>query len=341
MIRQRDMYLGANLPSIRLQQVPELARKAEAVGFDTLWSNETQHAPFLPLALTAVNSAALRFGTAVAIAFARSPATLAYAAWDLADASGGRFILGLGTQVKSHIERRFGMPWPDSVIRRFREQIQAIRALWNSWQTGERLNYRGREFKLTLMTPFFNPGPIEHPKIPIYIAGVNTGLCELAGEIADGFHVHPYHSARYLSEVIQPAIAAGAAQEGRDPREVSLSVTAMAATDHTEREFIRSQIAFYGSTPTYRPVMEIHGWGEVADRLRALSRRGRWDEMPGLISDEMLETYAVTADPADLAGALKTRYGGLADHLTLYFPYVPGKRDEFWRRLLEELREAG
>jgi probable F420-dependent oxidoreductase len=335
------MYLSANLPSAGLQDVPDLARKAEAVGFDTLWSSETQHAPFLPLALVAANSTALRFGTAVAIAFARSPATLAYTAWDLAQASGGRFILGLGTQVKAHVERRFGMPWPESVIQRLREQIQAIRALWNSWQTGERLNFRGQEFKLTLMTPFFNPGPIEHPRIPIYIAGVNTGLCSLAGEIADGFHVHPYHSARYLREVIRPAIAAGAAREGRDPREVSLSITAMAATDQTERDFIRSQIAFYGSTPSYRPVMEIHGWGEAADRLRALSRRGRWDEMPSLISDEMLETYAVAAGPTELAGALKARYGGLADHLTLYFPYVPGERDEFWRRLLGELREAG
>jgi probable F420-dependent oxidoreductase len=332
------MNLDANLPPMSLSDVPELVRSAESIGFGTLWSSETQHAPFLPLALAAVSSARLRFGTSVAIAFARSPATLAYTAWDLADASGGRFILGLGTQVKAHIERRFGMPWPESVIKRFREQILAIRALWGSWQTGERLNFRGEEIKLTLMTPFFNPGPIEHPDIPIYIAGVNVGLCRLAGEIADGFHVHPYHSPRYLEEVIRPAIAAGAAKEKRDPRDVRLSITAMVATDPSERDFVRSQIAFYGSTPTYRPVMETHGWGDVADRLRALSRRGQWEEMASLINDEMLETYAVVAPPDELAEALTARYGGIADHLTLYFPYVPGVRDDFWQGLLGKLR---
>lgn len=331
------MKLDANLPPMSLSDVPALVRSAEGIGFDTLWSSETQHAPFLPLALTAVNTTRLRFGTAVAIAFARSPATLAYNAWDLAAASGGRFILGLGTQVRAHIERRFGMPWPESVIGRFSEQILAIRALWGAWQTDERLNFRGEEIKLTLMTPFFNPGPIEHPDIPIYLAGVNVGLCGLAGEIADGFHVHPYHSSRYLEEVIRPAIAAGAAREKRDPQDIRLSITAMVATDQSERDFLRSQIAFYGSTPTYRPVMETHGWGEVADRLRALSRRGQWDDMASLISDEMLATYAVVAPPDELAGALKARYAGIADHLTLYFPFIPGARDDFWVGLLGEL----
>ncbi|MBP1702559.1 MAG: luciferase family protein, partial [Chloroflexi bacterium] len=167
------MYLDASLPPGPLAQVPGIARAAESLGFDALWSTETLHDPFLPGALVAEHTQRLQFGTAVAIAFARSPATLAYTAWDLAQISNGRFILGLGTQVKAHIERRFGMPWPESVVGKLHEQIQAVRAFWHTWQTGEPLNFRGEYYKLTLMSPFFNPGPISHPDIPIYIAGVN------------------------------------------------------------------------------------------------------------------------------------------------------------------------
>lgn len=334
------MHLDASITPDRLSQVPDLARAAEAMGFDAVWTSETQHDPFLPLALVAEHSQRLHFGTAVAIAFARSPATLAYTAWDLAAASGGRFILGLGTQVKAHIERRFGMPWPESPVGKLREMIAAVRAFWHAWQTGERLNHRGQHFKLTLMTPFFNPGPINHPEIPIYIAGVNRGLCRLAGETADGFHAHPYHSPEYLRQVVRPAIAEGAARAGRSPEAVSLSVTAFAAWDEASADFCRSQIAFYASTPSYRPVMALHGWGEVADRLSALARRGAWGEMAGLISDEMLGTFALVGPAEDLGPALHARYQGLADRVTLYLPFYPGTQDDFWRRLVRGFREA-
>ncbi len=207
------MLLDALLPPASLTSLPELARSAEAVGFDALWSTETQHDPFLPLALAAEHTQRIHLGTAIAVAFARSPAVLAYTAWDLADASHGRFILGLGTQVKAHIERRFGMPWPDSPAGKLRDLIEAMRALWRTWQEGERLNHRGPYHKLTLMTPFFNPGPIKHPAIPVFIAGVNPALCRLAGEVADGFVAHPYHSADYLRQVVRPEIDAGAARE--------------------------------------------------------------------------------------------------------------------------------
>src|SRR5512139_2918360 len=203
------MYLDASLPPTSLSKIPGIAQAAETAGFDAIWSTETMHDPFLPGALVAEHTKTLKFGTAVAIAFARSPATLAYTAWDLAQASDGRFILGLGTQVKAHIERRFGMPWPESVVGKLREQIAALCAFWHTWQTGEALNFRGEHYKLTLMSPFFNPGPIENPEIPIYIAGVNTGLARLAGEVCDGFHVHPFHSAKYLREVILPAMEEG------------------------------------------------------------------------------------------------------------------------------------
>ena len=190
------------------------AQAAEAIGFDAIWTSETQHDPFLPLTHAAAQTARLRFGTAVAIAFARSPLIVAHTAWDLAKQSDGRFMLGLGTQVQAHIERRFGMTWSPPVPR-LREYVQAIRAVWTAWQTGSRLNFRGSEYKLTLMTPFFSPGPIDHPNVPIFIAGVGTPLCRLAGEVADGFHVHAYHTRQYLSEVVLPAIIAGAQKADR------------------------------------------------------------------------------------------------------------------------------
>jgi probable F420-dependent oxidoreductase len=298
------------------------------------------HDPFLPGALIAEHTAHLHFGTAVAIAFARSPATLAYTAWDLAQASAGRFILGLGTQVKAHIERRFGMPWPASVVGKLREQIDALHAFWQTWQSGERLNYRGEYYKLSLMSPFFNPGSIEHPDIPIYIAGVNTGLARLAGEAAQGFHVHPFHSPLYLTQVLLPAIQEGAAKAGRSRADVLLTTTAFVVTSPEEELFVRAQIAFYASTPSYRVVMALHGWEETAERLSALAARGEWGEMPALVDDEMLATFAVVASAGDMPAALLERYTGLVDRLALYIPFVPGERDEFWRHFLTQCRQG-
>jgi probable F420-dependent oxidoreductase len=332
------MKFDAAIPPTSLQEIPQLAREAEEIGFDALWSPETQHDPFLPMALVAEHSQRLHFGTAVAIGFARSPATLAYTAWDLSQASGGRFILGLGTQVKAHIERRFGMTWPQSPIGKLRELIGAIRALWSTWQTGERLRFRGEYFNLSLMSPFFNPGPIENPEIPIYIAGVNTGLCRLAGEMADGFHVHPFHSEDYLREVIRPAIAEGAARADRNENLVKLSAPVMTAERYDMADFIRSQIAFYASTPSYRPVMAHHGWGEVADQLKELARGQQWGEMPGLIRDEMLDTFAVIAPEKELAAAIKARYTDLVDRVNLYQPFQPGVMGDFWRRTVKDMR---
>ncbi len=334
------MKFDASLPPLPLQDVPAVAEAAEALGFDAIWTTETQHNPFLPAALIAEHTQRLHFGTAVAIAFARSPADLAYTAWDLAAASQGRFILGLGTQVKAHITRRFGMPWPDSVVGKLREQILAIRAFWRTWQHGEKLNFRGEYYKLTLMSPFFNPGPIEHPEIPIYIAGVNTGLARLAGEVADGFLAHPFHSPRYLREILLPAIAQGQ-EKAKRPSRPALQVTAFVVTDETEAAFVRSQIAFYASTPSYRRVMRLHGWEDTAERLSALAARGKWDDMPALITDEMLQTFATVAPAADLPAALEARYQGLADRLALYTPFVPGQKDAFWQHLIAYFHASG
>jgi len=333
------MNFDAVLPSVPLPAIPDLARAAESAGFSAIWTNETQHEAFLPHALIAEHTHSLSHGTAVAIAFARSPGSLAYTAWDLAAASKGRFMLGLGTQVRAHIERRFGLDWPESPVGKLRETVDSLRALWSSWQTGERLNFRGEYHKLTLMTPFFNPGPIEHPEIPIFLAGVNTGLCRLAGEVAQGFHTHPLHSAAYLAQVVKPAIEAGAGRAGRDANDVQLTVTAFVVTDPGQAEDVRSQIAFYASTPSYRPVLAMHGWGDTADALSAMSRRGVWEDMPGMIDDEMLDTLAVVSPPEDLASAIKARYGGLADRLMIYRAFNPGDLDSFWAPLLQDMAD--
>jgi len=334
------MHFDAYLYPSSLNSIPAIANAAERMGFSALWTTETRHDPFLPAALIAEHTKRLSFGTAVAISFARSPATLAYTAWDLSQASEGRFILGLGTQVRAHIERRFGMPWPDSVVGKLREQVSAIRAFWQCWQNGTPLNFRGAYYKLTLMSPFFNPGSIEHPSIPIYLAGVNPGLMRLAGEVADGFHVHPLHSAEYLRRVILPSIEQGAARVGRKRSDIHISVTAFVVTNAEDELNVRTQIAFYASTPSYRPVLALHGWEGLGEQLSALAARSQWDKMPDLINDEMLETLAVVAPTPRLAKALLDRYEWWADRLTLYLPFFPGERDEFWRTLLAEMPKS-
>jgi len=332
------MKLDLAFMSNPLAEIPALARAAEAVGVEAVWTSETQRDPFLPLTLLAEHTQRLRFGTAVAIAFARSPMTLAHTAWDLAQQSGGRLMLGLGTQVKPHIERRFGLPWPESPVNKLREMVLGLRAIWNGWQTGEKLNFRGEYFKLTLMTPFFSPGPIAQPHIPIYIAGVNTGLARLCGEVCDGFHVHPFHTASYLREVLRPAIEDGKARSGRTAP-ISVSASLFVITSAAEREYARQQLSFYASTPSYRPVLDHHGWGVVGEQLSSLAARGQWVEMPALITDEMLSEFAVAAPSfEELAAPLSTRYAGLIDRVTLYRPFTPGAEDAAWRRLAMELQ---
>lgn len=331
------MKFDAALPPVGLNDVPAIAKAAEEIGFDALWTQETQHDPFLPCTLIAEHTTRLHVGTAIAVSFARSPANLAYLAWDLAAQSHGRFILGLGTQVKAHIERRFGQPWPESVTGKLREQLQVIRAFWGCWQNGTKLNYRGEYYKITLMSPFFNPGAIEYPDIPIYIAGVNPGLAKLAGELCEGFHVHPFHSVKYLREVIVPAMEEGTKKTNRKREDVSVSVTMFVALTPEEMKFARAQIAFYASTPSYRPVMDLHGWSDVAEKLSAHAARGEWTEMPLLITDEILNEFCLVTDEEKLANELKKRYEGIADRLTLYTPFAAGERDTWWKILSRNL----
>lgn len=242
--------------------------------------------------------------------------------------------MGLGTQVKAHIVRRFGMQWPESPVGKQREQIGGIRAFWDTWQNNAKLNQRGQYYKLTLSSPFFTPARIEHPEIPIYIAGVNTGLARLAGETANGFHVHPFHSTRYLKEVMLPAIQAGAEAQARTLADVDMAVNAFTITNESERAFARQQLSFYASTPSYRSVMRLHGWEEEAEKLSEMASRQQWAEMIDLITDEMLAEFATIADTADLAAALKERYAGIANRITVYVPFVPGERDDFWKQVV-------
>ena len=322
-----------------LKNMGRTARAAEDLGFAGLWTSETKHDAFLPLAIAADGTQRMDLGTSVAIAFSRSPMETAQTAWDLQYLSGGRFILGLGTQVKAHVTRRFSMPW-DRPAARLREYILALRAIWESFQTEGPLNFEGEFYRHTLMSPFFNPGPIEQPEIPVFIAGVNTRLARLAGELCDGFHVHPFHSPEYVRRTVKPAIAEGAEQANRDPDQVELATSVFVVAAETEeeaseqRESVRSQLSFYASTPTYRAVLETHSWQEVGERLGVLAREKRWSEMPALVTDEMLHAFAVEAAPDEIGPALKERYEGLIDRVALYLPFVPGERDDFWRAVV-------
>jgi probable F420-dependent oxidoreductase len=328
------MKLDAQLaPHTKLRYVPEVAKAAEDIGFSTLWVAETQHNPFLPGVLIAEHTERLNFGTAIAVSFARSPAVMAHTAWDLAEISRGRFILGVGTQVKAHITRRFGMEWPDSVTGKLREQIQVMDAFWSNWQENEKLSHKGEYYKINLTSPFFVPASHPNPEIPIFIAGVNIGLAKLAGEVGQGFHTHPYHTREYLQQVVLPAIEAGAEKAGRSRQDVQVVAHAFVITNDLERQLVRQQISFYASTPSYRSVLEHHGWGEVGEELSRMAARQEWASMSTLITDEMIDQFATTAEPGELAAALKERYAGIAERINLYIPFVPGERDEFWRTL--------
>ena len=328
-----------------LRKAGDAARAAESLGFAGLWASETKHDAFLPLAIAADATQRIELGTSVAIAFSRSPMEVAQTAWDLQDLSNGRFILGLGTQVRAHIERRFSMPW-DKPVTRLREYIGALRAIWESFQTGGALNFEGEFYRHTLMTPFFNPGPIEHPEILVHIAGVNTRLAALAGSLCDGFHVHPFHSPEYVRKSIKPAVAEGARKVDRDAERVELAtsvfvVTGGSAAVKEQREKMRAQISFYASTPTYRTVLEVHGWEEAGEKLGKLARDKMWEEMPKMISDEMLHAYVIEAAPDEIGHALKERYEGLTDRVALYMPFVPGEQDGFWRATIDAVRQTG
>jgi probable F420-dependent oxidoreductase len=320
------MRLDATLRDYDLRAVPEYACRAEAIGYDCLWTSETQHDPFMPLAVAATVTSSIKLGTSIAVAFPRSPMVIAYTAWDIQKASAGRFILGLGSQVKAHNQRRFSVKF-ESPGPKLREVVLALRAIWNCWQNGTPLRFNGEFYNFDLMTPFFNPGPIAHPKIAVFIAGVNRYMCRMAGEVCDGLHVHPFHTPKYLREYVHPAVEEGLRASGRSRQDFAYATSSFVIVGDTEREqahnagAVRQQIAFYASTRTYEPVLAAHGWEGVGPELHRKSLEGDWKGMARLITDEMLDTIAISGTYESIGTKLRERYAGLLDRIALYQPY--------------------
>lgn len=309
-------------PSNNIRADLEQIKQAEALGFDGAWSAEVAHNPFFPLTLGAKETSTIQLGTQIAVAFPRSPMVTAQIAWDLAKQSNGRFILGLGTQVRAHITRRFSEEWTNPVSR-MREYIDGMRAIWDTFQNDARLRYRGEHYEFRLMAPFFNPGAIHHPHIPIYLAGVNAKICKLAGECCDGLHAHAFHTVDYLNAIVLENIEQGLAESGRNRADFALTIPLFIVTgtspEETQKSEIeaKSRIAFYASTPSYKAVMAYHGWDEIGVKLSQMARAGQWDTMWQEIPDDMLHEIAVVADPDRLIDAIQARYTGLADRICL------------------------
>ncbi|MBU3704139.1 MAG: LLM class F420-dependent oxidoreductase [Ilumatobacteraceae bacterium] len=330
--------------ALDLAKSVESAKEAEAAGYSGAWTAETNHDPFFPLLLAAEHTKTIELGTSIAVAFARNPMTLANIGWDLQSYSKGRFILGLGSQIKPHITKRFSMEWSHPAAR-MREMILAIRAIWDTWENGTPLNFRGDFYTHTLMTPFFTPDRADlagfgTPKI--FLAGVGELMTEVAGEVCDGFICHGFTTEKYLREVTLPALKRGRAKAGKSMDGFEIVGPSFIVTGNTESEMqqaaagTRQQIAFYGSTPAYKGVLDIHGWGGLQDELNTLSKQGKWVEMGGLINDEILNTFAVVGSPEQVAPELKRRYDDVIQRISFYAPY---KSDpERWRRVISDLQ---
>jgi probable F420-dependent oxidoreductase len=308
-----------------LARVPELAGALERQGYDACWTGEINHDPFLPLLLAAEHTTRLELGTSIAVAFARNPMIVANLGWDLQTYSQGRFFLGLGTQIKPHIEKRFSMPWSHPVAR-MREFVEAVHAIWSAWKDGTRLRFEGEFYTHKLMTPMFTPEPQPFSAPKIFIAAVGEAMTEMCGEVADGLLAHAFTTTRYLHEVTMPAVQRGLQRSGRDRQafQVACPVFVVTGNDNAELRLgaadVRKQIAFYGSTPAYRKVLELHGWGATATELHRLSLQGEWDVMGALIDDEILDAFAVVATYDELAGALRNRCEGVIDRVMPAFP---------------------
>jgi probable F420-dependent oxidoreductase len=338
------VLLDAALLSTGIDDVEGTARDLEARGYAGVWASEADHDPFLPLLTAGLATERLQVGTAIAVAFARSPMTLAMTSHDLQRYTRGRFVLGLGSQVKPHVERRFSMPWSPPV-ERMREYVAALRAIWSAWQDGTRLRFQGEHYRHTLMTPMFSPPAHEWGAPPVHLAAVGPGMTRLAGEVADGLLAHGFTTARYLRERTLPVLAEGLAAAGRSREEVTVSLPGFVVTGRSDAEraeaaaAVKATIAFYGSTPAYRPVLELHGWDSLADELHALSvsrREDKWTAMRDLVDDEVLSTFAVVGEPHEVGPAVRERFDGLVDRFSVYASY-PAPLD-LWDPLAQAFR---
>ena len=329
-----------------LNKVAAQANDAEAAGYTGAWTAETSHDPFFPLLLAAEHTTTLELGTSIAVAFARSPMTLANIGWDLQSYSKGRFVMGLGSQIKPHITKRFSMEWSHPAAR-MREMVLAMRAIWDTWLNGTPLAFRGEFYTHTLMTPFFAPeasdiSPYGVPKI--FLAGVGELMTEVAGEVCDGFICHGFTTEKYLREVTLPALARGRAKAGKTMDGFEIVGPSFVVTGTTAAEMAaavagtRQQIAFYGSTPAYKGVLDMHGWGGLQEQLNGLSKQGKWVEMGNLIDDEILNTFAVVGEPEQIAPELHRRYGDVIQRVSFYAPY---KTDPArWQKVIEAAKAS-
>ena len=317
------MRLDAFITALDLGDAAEYAQRCEQDGYHGLWITETQVDPLLPLAVAATATKALRLGTGITVALARSPMVTAMDAWAIQKASDGRLDLGLGTQVKAHIERRFSMPY-DHPARRIKEYVAALRHIWGAFQGEHRLSFKGDFYSFDLMSPFFDPGPIAHPKIPIYLAAVNDGMFRAAGAVADGIEAHPFSTPAYLREVALAAVDAGLERSGRTRADITIAcpvftLVEASPTYAADAEYVRGQVAFYASTPTYRAVLTHHGWDAIGEELSQLARAGKFDELAAHVTEEMLAAFVTRARTyTELAQRLRERYGGVLDRVGLY-----------------------
>ncbi|MEZ5170833.1 MAG: LLM class F420-dependent oxidoreductase [Acidimicrobiia bacterium] len=327
-----------------LGDVADNARDLEALGYDGLFTFEGPHDPFFPLLRAAEHTERLELTTAIAVAFARNPMILANIGYDLHAASKGRFVLGLGSQIKPHIEKRFSMPWSKPAAR-MREMVLALRAIWDCWQNGADLDFRGEFYTHTLMTPFFDPGPNSFGTPKVVIAGVGPVMTRVAGEVADGFLVHPFSTARFLRETTMPALEQGFALSGRKREDFEISWPLFVVSGDTDEQReaaargARQQMAFYASTPAYRSVLETHGWGDLQGELNIMSKQGRWEEMGELVDDDLLDAVAVTGAPEELPALIDDRYGDIVDRIAIHPPGGVGR--DRWQAILADFKARG
>ncbi len=350
MLVETLLPLGKLDPGLREPDTPldsrefaTLAQRAESVGLDAVLVEETKDDPFQLLALGAAATERIGVGTSVSMAFPRSPTVTAMSAWSLQKLSNGRAILGLGTQVRAHVERRFGLPWR-APAPWMRDYIGAMRAVWQTWQTGETLRFESEHYSLDLMVPLFDPGPIDHPEIPVHVAAIGPNMCAMAGEVADGVRLHPVCTPRFIDEAVLPAVSRGAARSGRslDGFEVCMkplvgTAETPAALDSVIRT-VRARVAFYLSTPSYRRTFALHGWEGIAREASTLSREKRWDELPDLVHDEMLHTVATIGLHDEIGDLLRDRYLGRCDRIEFSIPVTSEDDAGRLRAILDEIR---
>lgn len=342
--------LGKLDPGLREPEIPldirefgSLAAVAEEVGVGAVLVEETKDDPYQLLALGAATTSSVQLGTSVAMAFPRSPTSTAMSAWSLQKLSGGRFLLGLGTQVRAHITRRYGLDW-HAPAPWMRDYVNAMRAVWNTWQTGEPLRFESEHYQLDVMVPLFDPGPIEHPEIPIYIAAIGPNMCAVAGEIANGVRLHPVCTTKFIDEEVLPNVMRGAARNGRRLDDVEICLKPLIGTAPTSArleqvvETVRARVAFYLSTPSYRRTFELHGWGDIAREASQLSRNQRWDDLPGLVHDEMLHTVATIGTYDEIATKLNDRFAERLDRIEFSIPVDDADGADACRQILGQLQ---